>query len=432
MERRGLRLWPVGLVLVLTFTSVVLVAAAVFYTGWELLGARGLEPERRIDSQTLFDLVKLSFGVVAGAGALVALVVAYRRQRVNEDGALREATRLHNERFTTAVAQLGEESAAVRLGGVHALAGLADDAPTQDLRQTCIDVLCAYLRLPYTAESDLPPDDAETRHAHLALREVRHTVIRLIGNHLRLPAEHPHSWQGHDFDFTAVTFDGGDLSEAVFSGGTVDFSDAAFPGGRVSFHSAAFCGATVYFNDAAFSGGDVGFGRAVFSAGTVSFNTAVFSSGTVTFNYARFTGSEVNFSNATFSGSTVTFNSPVRRMRPGVFSGGELYFMQAVFSSGAIDFNGAEFSGIEIDFGGAEFRGGTVDFIQAVFSGGTTGFDQANFSGGEVDFTSAAFTGGAVTFSSAAGVPPTGLVPQAGAPLPHGLHLAPAWYPIRS
>ncbi|GAA3925709.1 hypothetical protein GCM10022244_38830 [Streptomyces gulbargensis] len=31
-------------------------------------------------------MVKLSFGVAAGAGALVALVVAYRRQRVDEGG----------------------------------------------------------------------------------------------------------------------------------------------------------------------------------------------------------------------------------------------------------------------------------------------------------------------------------------------------------
>src|SRR3954447_22315262 len=152
--RRGLRLWPVGPVLALAFTGALLIAATVFAVTWNLLDAQGLEHERRLPSKTLFDLVKLSFGVVAGAGALVALVVAYRRQRVDEEAALREATRLHTERFTTAVSQLGEESAAVRLGGVHALAGLADDAPTRELRQTCIDVLCAFLRLPYTAEMD--------------------------------------------------------------------------------------------------------------------------------------------------------------------------------------------------------------------------------------------------------------------------------------
>ena len=233
-ERHGLRLWPVGTVLALTFAAAVLVAAAVFWTGWDLLGAQGLKPERRIDSKTLFDLVKLAFGVVAGAGALLALVVAYRRQRVDEDGALREATRLHTERFTTAVSQLGDDSAAVLLGGVHALAGLADDAPTREPRQTCIDVLCACLRLPYTAETDLPADDAATRHAYLALREVRHTVIRLVRDHLRLPAAHLHSWRGHDFDFTGVTFDGGDFSGAEFSGGTVNIGNAKFSGGTVN------------------------------------------------------------------------------------------------------------------------------------------------------------------------------------------------------
>ncbi len=261
-ERRGLRLWPVGTVLALTFTAAVVVAAAVFYTGWDLLDARGLKAERRLDSQTLFDLVKLSFGVVAGAGALVALVVAYRRQRLDEDGALREATRLHTERFTAAVTQLGDDSAAVRLGGVHALAGLADDAPTRGLRQTCIDVLCAYLRLPYTAKADLPDDDAPARHAYLALREVRHTIIRLIRDHLRLEADHAHSWQGHDFDLTEVVFDGGDLSHAIFSEGTVDFRGATFSEGTVDFRRARFSGSTIYFSEAQFSGGSVDFREA--------------------------------------------------------------------------------------------------------------------------------------------------------------------------
>ncbi|MEU5666523.1 hypothetical protein [Streptomyces longwoodensis] len=249
-ERRGLRLWHVWVVLPLTFTAALAIAAGVFFAGWDVLGARGLKPEHRIDSKTLFDLVKLSFGVVAGAGALVALVVAYRRQRVDEDAALRDATRLHTERFTTAVSQLGNDSAAVRLGGVHALAGLADDAPTRDLRQTCIDVLCAYLRLPYTAESELPAGDANARHAYLALREVRHTVVRLIRDHLCLGHQYPHSWQGHDFDFTSVVFDGGDFVGVGFTGGTVSFDRAEFTGGTVTFDGAEFTGGTVDLSDA--------------------------------------------------------------------------------------------------------------------------------------------------------------------------------------
>ncbi|MFD9190298.1 pentapeptide repeat-containing protein [Streptomyces phaeochromogenes] len=320
--------------MLLAFIFAVLVAATVFYAGWDLLGARGLKPERRIDSKTLFDLVKLAFGVVAGAGALVALVVAYRRQRVDEDGALRDATRLHTERFTTAVSQLGEDSAAVRLGGVHALAGLADDAPTRKLRQTCIDVLCAYLRLPYTPETDPPTGDTAARHTYLASREVRHTIIRLIRDHLRLPPKNQHSWQGHDFDLTSVTFDGGDFSRAVFSGGTVHFGEAVFSGGTVNFSKAEFSGGTVNFTRAEFSGGTVHFGEAEFSGGTVHFGEAVFSGGTVHFTRAKFSGGTVDFTRAKFSGGTVGFTRAE-------FSGGTVHFGGAVFSGGTVDFNWA-------------------------------------------------------------------------------------------
>ncbi|MEU2358597.1 pentapeptide repeat-containing protein [Streptomyces misionensis] len=355
----------------------------MFYTGWDLLSVHGLKPEHRIDSTTLFDLVKLSFGVVAGAGALVALVVAYRRQRVDEDGALREATRLHTERFTTAVGQLGHDSAAVRLGGVHALAGLADDAPTRELRQTCIDVLCSYLRLPYTAEADLPAGDAEARHNYLALREVRHTVIRLIRDHLRLETEHLHSWQGHDFDFTGATFDGGDFTEATFSGGTVSFDEAAFSGGEVAFH------------------------RTTFSS-KVSFNAAKFSGGAVVFSGATFSGSTLEFGKATFSGSMV-------------------YFNRLTVCDGVLNFYGAAFSGGAVKVKEGRFSGGTVSFHSTTFSGSTVNFHGTRFSGSAVDFKEAVFSSGTVDFRQARGTAPSGLVPSRRSPMPTSLLLPRAW-----
>lgn len=75
-------------------------------------------------------------------------------------------------------------------------------------------------------------------------------MIRLIRNHLRLAAEDPHSWQGHQFDFTTVTFDGGDFSHAVFSGGTVNFFGAEFSGGKVNFSGARFSGGAVDLSSA--------------------------------------------------------------------------------------------------------------------------------------------------------------------------------------
>ncbi len=51
-------------------------------------------------------------------------------------------------------------------------------------RQTCVDVLCAYLRMPYEPD---PGEDAPgpKRLAFRASREVRHTVIRVITAHLK-------------------------------------------------------------------------------------------------------------------------------------------------------------------------------------------------------------------------------------------------------
>jgi len=93
-----------------------------------------------------------------------------------------QRTRTLNERFDTVAEQLGSDKPpAVRLAAVYAMAGLADD--WQDHRQMCVDVLCAYLRMPYEPG---PGDDApaEKRLAFQASREVRHTVIRVITAHL--------------------------------------------------------------------------------------------------------------------------------------------------------------------------------------------------------------------------------------------------------
>ena len=314
---------------------------------------------RRHRAPALHDIVgvlQLVFATVAGAGALVALIVAYRRQKITEADSAHDRTRVFNERFTTIAAQLGDAQPAVRLAGVHAMAGLADD--WQQNRQTCVDVLCAFLRLPYDPDPGEDADPAE-RIAYRANREVRHTIIRLIGAHLRLgPVA---SWQGLDFDFTDVVFDGGDFTGARFSGGTVLFTGARFSGGKVIFDRAEFASGEVYFTGASFSGGAVSFDGAKFSGGTVDFDRAEFSGGSVSF------GAWAIFGGAEFSGGTVSFSG-------------------AKFSSGTVYFPFAKFSGSTVDFSGAGFSGGTVSFSGAGFSGGTVSFGNAWFSGGQVSF----------------------------------------------
>jgi hypothetical protein len=208
---------------------------------------------------------------------------ALEAQRVQLDRTLAEQrTRTLNERFATAAGQLGgDKPPEVRLAGVYAMAGLADD--WEENRQTCVDVLCGYLRMPH--KPDPGQDASEPQQlAFRASREVRHTVIRVITAHLKNDAAV--SWQGLNFDFTGVVFDGGGFDGARFSGGVVDFNGARFTA------------AMFRFDGASFSGGWVDFRNVEFSTGMVNFSAAEFSGGTVSFFNAKFLGSEVAFNGA--------------------------------------------------------------------------------------------------------------------------------------
>jgi uncharacterized protein YjbI with pentapeptide repeats len=282
-----------------------------------------------------------------------------------------QRTRTLNERFATAAEQLGSDKPAVGLAGVYAMAGLADD--WEENRQTCVDVLCAYLQLPYAPDPGSEAPELQ-RLAFQASQKVRHTVIRVIAAHLR---EHAAvSWQGLNFDFTGVVFDGGDFTWARFSGGKVDFSGARFTSGTVDFSSAGFSGAAeVRFHGARFSGGTVCFRYAWFWGGFVDFTGAGFFGGKVDFAAARFSGALVIFHDAEFSGGKVSFDgievtdqapadflSNARFPEGTVFAGGSLFFNSALFSGGTVYFRGAGFSGGTVDFSFSEFSGGTVDF----------------------------------------------------------------------
>ena len=380
------RLWHIGTALAVSFTLAVVGLAGLAWLAWVLLGLAGYRHHGAPALHDTVSVLQLVFASVAGAGALVALIVAYRRQKIAEADSVHERTRVFNERFTAIAAQFGDAQPAVRLAGVHAMAGLGDD--WKQNRQTCIDVLCAYLRLPADPDPGDDSDPAE-RTAYRANREVRHTIIRLIGAHLRPGAAV--SWQGLNFDFTGVVFDGGDFTAARFSGGIALFTDAVFPGGRVSFVGAEFSGAQVDFGRAKFSGSQVDFGGAKFSGSQVSFGFAEFSGSQVDFGRAKFSGGQVSFVGAEFSGGQARFDFAE-------FSGGQVDFGAAGFSGSQVGFVFAEFSGGQVDILDAEFSGGKVSFFDAKFSGGKVVFDLTGFSGSQVGFVFAKFSGGQVDF----------------------------------
>jgi uncharacterized protein YjbI with pentapeptide repeats len=312
--------------------------------------------------------------------------LAEQRDRLDRTLA-EQRDRTLNERFAAAADRLGaDKPAAVRLAAVYAMAGLADD--WQDARQTCVEVLCAYLRMPY---SQRPDDDAAEadRRAFQENREVRHTAIRVIGAHLRPDAKV--SWQGLNLDFSGVVFDGGDFNGAVFAGGLADFRRAVFSGWETDFGGAVFAGGKVDFGEAVFSGGEVSFVHARFGSDCC-----------VSFEDAQFGGAEVRFVGAQFSEGEVSFIGAQ-------VSDGEVSFESAQFCGALVRFDQTQFSAGIVKFGSAKFLLGTATFIGTDFTGSKVSFVRAQFSGSKADFSEVRTWSVPPVFDFA-GSPPDGVV----------------------
>jgi len=324
---------------------VMLLAALAVLAGllWLLTSDRTSPLTAARTDQITLEVIRLAFYAVAGIGGVIALTVAYRRQRLSEIEVDREDAKLYNERFAAAADQLSSERAANRLAGVYAMAALADEWGPG--RQTCVNVLCAYLRMPYE-----PPPRRNEREAAgadqfrpvLEERLVRKTVVSVLAERLRAAPVHGRTWHGCDFDFTGATFDEGDLSRAVFTG-SVTFSYARFPFATFDLSDAKFMG-RVDFSNARFLGAAVDFSGSHF-LGEVDCSGITVSGGEVRFRYAAFTGEFVSFSMSDFAGGTVLFEGC--RFGPDT----KATFVNSQFSGAYLDFSYAELEGARLDFG---------------------------------------------------------------------------------
>ncbi|MBO2463928.1 pentapeptide repeat-containing protein [Actinomadura violacea] len=371
---KALGLWSIRRALTLAFSSAVLLLVASWFGLLWLLGSPSHAKPKPLDTTAQLELLKLVFALVAGIGALVALVTAYRRQRVDEAAGERaERVQAHAEKvardaahdaterrvtdlYGQAVEQLGHDKAAVRLGGLYSLERLAQDHP--DHRQTVIDVVCAYLRMPFTIPA---PSTAEQQAAgpgaDVARQElqVRLTAQRVLKRHLTRPSDQDRRaahWPDIQIDLTGALLIDFDFIEGHATQAT--FANAQFSG-DAWFGGAQFSGDT-WFSGAQFSG-YAGFGDAKFSR-DAGFEGAQFS-GDAGFGGAEFSGYS-GFDSAQFSG--------------------DAWFGDAQFSGdaqfGGTHFGGAHFGG-DARFGGAKFSG-DARFGGAKFSGDAM-FSNAHF-----------------------------------------------------
>jgi uncharacterized protein YjbI with pentapeptide repeats len=117
------------------------------------------------------------------------------RVRVAEENRSYDAAEQRiTELYSKAVEQLGHEKAPVRLGGFYALERLAQD--NAEHRQTVVDVVCAYLRMPFNF--DLYSEGASVYSGDYQELQVRLAAQSLLARHLELPME-PSSEEGIAF-----------------------------------------------------------------------------------------------------------------------------------------------------------------------------------------------------------------------------------------
>lgn len=166
--------------------ALIVVSVCAMVGGWLIFAglARLIDPRvpwwpeaGSIPRGILFDVTRSAATVAALIGGLFAILYAFRKQRVEEASGHRADAQALSERYQGSAEQLGHEKPAVRLAGVYAMARLADEWPEQ--RQTCVDVLCAYLRLPWEVGPEDPQGyqfdpDFQVRKSILSILEDRY------------------------------------------------------------------------------------------------------------------------------------------------------------------------------------------------------------------------------------------------------------------
>jgi Pentapeptide repeats (9 copies) len=234
-------------------------AAVVAGVAWGATSWLLREAEKADDpAAARVEAIKTGLTIGAGTGGVFALLLAVRRQWHQELSS--SATELDasekrvTELYTKAADQLGSAQAPVRLAGLYALERVAQGNPDQ--RETIVNVLCAYLRMPYLPPEG-PPDDADEQlsAAHreqIQEREVRLTAQRLLSKHLE-PEDSkdpgPLYWGEVNIDLTGAALI--DFSLADCKAGIAIFKSATFTG-HTDFEAATFKAAD--FESATFNG----------------------------------------------------------------------------------------------------------------------------------------------------------------------------------
>ncbi|WP_049340571.1 pentapeptide repeat-containing protein [Rothia mucilaginosa] len=125
------------------------------------------------DGNTVVSVRQGFLAVLAGALTMLTLSETHRKNTHEKDKNNRDHTRQvyaeRRSRYTTAVEQLANEKAAVRLGGIYTLVGLVDEwladetleqEEQQKEGQVIINNLCSYIRSPFPLAEEIEEYEA--------------------------------------------------------------------------------------------------------------------------------------------------------------------------------------------------------------------------------------------------------------------------------
>lgn len=133
-------LLPVSIILVLIFAVALwlLPKAYVRSIHPKYINRNRSDFDREKESLKLEDDTRKTLAQIVGGGVfLLGIIFTYNTFVLNRDGQI-------TDRFTKAVAQLGDDDIAVRLGGLYALERIAKDSPKD--HGTIMEIISAYIR----------------------------------------------------------------------------------------------------------------------------------------------------------------------------------------------------------------------------------------------------------------------------------------------
>lgn len=334
----GAQLWSVSLIAIISLTVV---GFGVFVVG-DLYFHPNLSQLSQIESLTRF-----AFAAPVFIGAVIGLVVAFRRQHVLEASHGLSKSQHFTSRFESCARLLSDPLGEVRAAGIYSLIQLADDWEQQ--RQVCISLLCSHVR----QVSD--PENADN-----------YTPISSIMEEMRSRLGPNGIWQGLHFDLTGVALSQCNLSGIFLGPGTIlDFTDA-----RITSK------AMISVQDIVIDGGVLSFRGCRLWGGLFDLSGMTVKCGEFDMRYLKMFGGVLVLDRLDLKGGNIQFWDTE-------CENSQILARNCQFCGGLIEFGPSRFEGVaQLHFERSKFLAGIVDISNSGSSTGHVFLDDCEFASG--------------------------------------------------